>query len=419
MLVVSRNWKALCGNVRVIMFTNTPILMSSTLKTVKYSDFNQLPDHCLSLLKEVEKTNFFYGAGWFKNFSKNTISSDAQTVIYTVEDNSDTPNARAILFMRTSAGQTGSILENKYCGSKSISSMTAHQSLFYSPAIRADDQQYREIISQLAHSIIDDSWGVIDLNFMDPESREYSIFINAFKEHGLVSKKYFWRACIFENVKDITYADYLASRSKAVKKTYAYKQRKLEKTGTTRFELVSNSENIESAIADYEHVLSKSWKGAEPFPQHAAGLIREAASAGTLRLGLYYIDNKPVATHLWIVSAGRATICKHHHDAEFNKQSVGAILTLRMFEYALDVEKVHTIDFGVGDEPAKRYWLNDEEPLSGIVSFNCKTINGLLAFSLYTSREILSSIKNFAKPYLLPIKQRLTSPKSDKQPLAK
>ena len=79
-----------------------------------------------------------------------------------------------------------------------------------------------------------------------------------------------------------------------------------------------------------------------------------------------------------------------------------------MFEYALDVEKVHTIDFGVGDEPAKRYWLNDEESLSGIVAFNCKTINGIVALCLYTSRQTINSVKNFVKPYLLPIKQRLT-----------
>ena len=393
------------------MFTNTPNWMPSTLKAVKYSDFNQLPDHCISLLKEVEDTNFFYGAGWFHNFSKNTISPNSQTVIYTIEDDSHIANARAILFMRTSAGQAGSILESKYCGSNSISSMTAHQTLFYSPAIRENDQQYYDVISKLAHTMIEDSWGVIDLNFLNPDSREYSAFINAFKDQGLAVYKYFWRACIFENVKDISYTNYLASRSKAVKKTYAYKQRKLEKTGTTRFELVTDTENIETAILDYEHVLSKSWKGAEPFPQHAAGLIRAAASAGTLRLGLYYINDKPVATHLWINTAGRATICKHHHDAEFNKESVGAILTLRMFEYALDIDKVHTIDFGVGDELAKRYWLNDEEPLSGIIAFNYKTANGLLAFSLYTSREILSVMKNAVKPYLLPIKQFLTKTK--------
>jgi len=101
-------------------------------------------------------------------------------------------------------------------------------------------------------------------------------------------------------------------------------------------------------------------------------LIRATAAADTLRLGLYYIEDKPVATHLWIITSGRATICKHHHDSNFNKESVGGILTLRMFEYAIDTEHVHTIDFGVGDEPAKRYWLNEEESLCGVVAFNCK-----------------------------------------------
>jgi hypothetical protein len=378
-------------------------------KTVKYTNFDQLPDHCLALLSDAEESNFFHGRGWFENFTKNTIDSKAEIHIYTVEDNTDTPNARAILFMRSSAGQTGSLFEKKYCGLNSVSSMTGHQTLFYAPAIRNNDSQLSEVISALVNSICKDkhSWGVIDLNFLNPESQLYTELTTSFKRYGLAVRNYHWRKCIHENVKETTYADYLAARSKAVKKTYAYKQRKLEKTGRTKFEIVTGGENLEQAIQDYEDVLAHSWKGTEPYPNHAAGLIRAAAKANTLRLGLYYIDGKPVATHLWIVTSGRATICKHHHNLEFNKESAGAILTLRMFEYAIDTEHVHTIDFGVGDEPAKRNWLNSEESLDGIVAFNYKTITGLASLILYTTSEKFNQLKQSVKPYLLPIKNKI------------
>lgn len=391
------------------MLTTTHNWSMSLLKTVKYNSFSQLPEHCLSLLRDIDEENFFHGGSWFESFCKNTLDAEAEIQIYTVEDNTDTPNARAILFMRSSAGQTGSLFEKKYCGSKSISSMTGHQTLFYAPAIRSSDKQSSEVISELVNSICKDkhSWGVIDLNFLDPESQLYTELSSAFKKCGLAVRNYYWRACIYEDVKDTTYADYLAARSKAVKKTYAYKQRKLEKAGKTRFELVTGGENLEQAIADYENVLAHSWKGAEPFPEHAGGLIRAAAKTNTLRLGLYYIDNKPVATHLWVVTSGRATICKHHHNSEFNRESVGAILTLRMFEYAIDTEHVHTIDFGVGDEPAKRNWLHSEESLDGIVAFNYKTPTGLIALLLYTTSEKLHQLKQLLKPYLLPLKNKL------------
>ena len=395
------------------MLTTTHNWAISLLKPVKYTSFNQLPQHCLDLLNEIEQENFFHGGGWFKTFSQNTLDSNAEVHIYTVEDNADIPKARAIMFMRSSAGQTGSLFEKHFCASKSISSMTAHQTLFFAPAIREDDEHYSEVINTLVNSICEDkqSWGLIDLNFLDPNSRVYSALENAFEDNGLFLRKYFWRSCIFESVKNTNYAEYLAARSKAVKKTYAYKQRKLEKTGTTRFELITGGDNLETAIQDYEHVLANSWKEAEAFPDHAAGLIRAAAAAGTLRLGMYYINDNPVATHLWVVTSGRATICKHHHDSNFNKESVGAILTLRMFEYAIDVEKVNTIDFGVGDEPAKRYWLNEEESLSGMVAFNTKTATGLLALSLFIASEKLDKLKQKIKPLIFSIKEHFVKNK--------
>ncbi|TFH12487.1 MAG: GNAT family N-acetyltransferase [Nitrosomonadales bacterium] len=378
------------------------------MNTVKYSNFDQLPSHCLELLAEVEHTNFFFGRGWFENFSRNTIDPTAQIHIYTVEDNTAArPKARAVLFMRSAAGQAGSLFERKFCGSNSISSMTAHQTLFFAPAIRETDDQYSEVISALIGSICKDdrSWDVIDLNFLDPNSRVYGALIQALKRFGLSLREYYWRACICEDVSNTTYANYLASRSKAVKKTYVYKQRKLAKTEKTRFEMITGGENLESGIEDYEHVLANSWKGAEPFPNHAAGLIRAAAAAGALRLGLYYIENTPVATHLWIVTSGRATICKHHHDSKYDKESVGAILTMRMFEYAIDTEKVHTIDFGVGDEPAKRYWLNEEESICGVVAFNDRSLRGLMSLFLYTISEKIDQIKKKIKTYL-PLRNR-------------
>jgi len=373
------------------------------LKTVKYSSFKQLPSHCQELLAEVEHANFFYGSGWFENFSRNTIDPSAQTHIYTVEDNTAKPKARAVLFMRSSAGQAGSLFERKFCGSNSISSMTAHQTLSFAPAIRETDDQYSEVISTMIGSICKDerAWDVIDLNFLDPNSRVYKALIQALKSFGLSIHEYYWRACIYEDVSNKTYADYLTSRSKARKRTHLYKQRKLEKTGKTRFEIITGDENLDCGIQAYEHVLANSWQGAEPFPNHAAGLIRSAAKANTLRLGLYYIENTPVATQLWIVTSGRATICKLYYDSKYNKESVGAIITMRMFQYAIDTEKVHTIDFGVGDEPAKNYWLHEEKSICGIVAFNNRSLRGLMSLFLYICSEKVDWLKKKIKTYLL------------------
>lgn len=380
------------------------------MRTTVYTRFDELPHHCLQLLDDVEQSSFFYGGHWFKNFSSNTVDPSARIRIYVVEDDNANPNARGILFMRAPAGQAGSFSSKMFTGKNTVASMTAHQSLFFSPAIRDSDEQFEQIIKSLVKCVCNDTptWGVIDLNFLDPTSRVYKSLARALNECNLVVRQYEYRPNVYENVSGISYAEYMQSRSRAVKKTYQYKARKLEKSSNIRFEVVQNSDNIEQAIQNYEHVLENSWKEPEPFPNHAAGLIRAAAEAGTLRLGFLFLDDEPVATHLWIISAGKATICKHHHNLKFKKESVGAVLTLRMFEYAIDTEHVDEIDFGVGDEPAKFYWLKEERPLCGIVAFNPRTLTGLIALLRFSTAEFTHGAKQELKPILGPLMQRLS-----------
>jgi hypothetical protein len=191
-----------------------------------------------------------------------------------------------------------------------------------------------------------------------------------------------------------------------VRKTYMRKSRKLEKSNDVRFDLIT-SDNLDKAIADYKIIHDRSWKEDEIFPDHDPGVIRTAAAAGSLRMGLLYVDDKPVAVQVWLVSSGRATIYKLHYDSDFHQQSVGAILMLRMFEHMIDIEHIKEVDFGIGDESAKSLWLKDQRSLCGMVAFNTKTAGGLFALSKFTASGMLVNSKQKLKPLLLPIKQRL------------
>ena len=383
------------------------------LRSIAYTSFAELPSHCLTFLNDVEKTNFFLGSGWFSNFSQNTITADSKTRIYTVEEVSDVPETRAVLFMRAPGGQNGSYSEKHFSGSKTVASMTAHQSISFAPAINPSDEQQEHIINTLIQSICEDksTWNLIDLNFMDKESSLYKQLSNALSNHGMIVRDYEYRLNLYENLSGTTFKDFVASRPSMVHKTYMRKARKLEKTGSVRFELLQTGD-LEQAINDYKTVHDKSWKEAELFPRHDPGVIEASAKAGSLRLGLLYFDDKPVAVQIWIVSSGRATIYKLHYDYNFQQESVGAILMLRMFEHMIDVEHVNEVDFGVGDETAKSYWLKDQRPLCGIVAFNTKTLGGLLALTRFSTAAQISNLKQKLNPILLLLKQRLS--KSDK-----
>ena len=77
-----------------------------------------------------------------------------------------------------------------------------------------------------------------------------------------------------------------------------------------------------------------------------------------LRLGIAEIDGQPVAAQFWTVEGGTAFIHKLAHDERFRKQSPGTLLTAAMFAHVIDVDRVDLVDFGTGDDPYKRDWMD-------------------------------------------------------------
>lgn len=66
-----------------------------------------------------------------------------------------------------------------------------------------------------------------------------------------------------------------------------------------------------------------------------------------------------MAAQFWTVEGGTAYIHKLAHDERFRKSSPGTLLTAAMFEHVIDRDRVDLIDFGTGDDPYKRDWMDD------------------------------------------------------------
>ena len=114
---------------------------------------------------------------------------------------------------------------------------------------------------------------------------------------------------------------------------------------------------------DYEAVYARSWKPEEGSPAFLRRFAESEGEAGTLRLGLAHIDDTPVAAQLWTVEAGTAYIHKLAHIASANAHSPGTLLSHALFAHAIDRDRVHTIDFGTGDDPYKRDWMEQVRPM--------------------------------------------------------
>ncbi|HYE28674.1 MAG TPA: GNAT family N-acetyltransferase [Allosphingosinicella sp.] len=132
-----------------------------------------------------------------------------------------------------------------------------------------------------------------------------------------------------------------------------------------------------AAWADYEEVYAASWKPEEGSPAFLRALAEREGAAGRLRLGIARRDGRPLAAQLWTVDGGTAWIHKLAYREDSRALSPGTLLGMAMFKAALDGDRVARIDYGTGDEPYKRDWMDERAILWRLEAFNPASLRGL------------------------------------------
>ena len=65
-----------------------------------------------------------------------------------------------------------------------------------------------------------------------------------------------------------------------------------------------------------------------------------------------------MAAQLWFVANQVAHIFKLAYDGEYSQFSVGTLLTMKLMEHVIDVDKVACVDFLSGDDEYKQQWMS-------------------------------------------------------------
>ncbi len=150
------------------------------------------------------------------------------------------------------------------------------------------------------------------------------------------------------------YADYLADLPGPLRTTLKRKAGKVAVTLLDRFD--------DAAWDAYEEIYAASWKPSEGSPAFLRDFAQAEGAAGRLRMGLAHIGGSAVAAQFWTVEDGTAYIHKLAHREDARGQSPGTVLSAALFERVIDGDGVGLVDFGTGDNPYKRDWMNDIRP---------------------------------------------------------
>jgi Acetyltransferase (GNAT) domain len=200
----------------------------------------------------------------------------------------------------------------------------------------------------------------------------------ALRDAGLVTRRYFRFGNWYDDTRGLPFRDYLAGRPGALRNTFRRNGARLARAGRLRLLVVQDAAVLADGLAHYEQVYAASWKRAEPHPAFIRRLAAGLAAAGALRLGLLYLDHRPVAAQLWIVWHGRAILYKLAHDPGYDAFSPGTVLTMHMLERLLDGERIAELDLGAGDDRYKRLWATKRRARVGLVAFDPLTLHGRL-----------------------------------------
>ena len=213
--------------------------------------------------------------------------------------------------------------------------------------------------------------------------------VEEFRAAGFVVQTFFSAGNWYEPVRGRSYHEYFEGLRSSVRNIAKSKNKKIERTGRARCEIISGTEGLDAGIVAYKKIYSASWKVPEPYSNFVPGLIKTCALQGTLRLGLVYLDGEPAAAQVWTVHSGVASIYKMAYDPKYRDLSVGTYLTTRLMEHVIDVDRVHEVDYLTGDDGYKKDWMSQRRERWGILALNPRTLRGDMAIVRHVGGRVV------------------------------
>ncbi len=351
----------------------------------------ELPADVLALFSQGEARSVELGPTWFGNIVATVYPHDPGVRFFVLRHAAQPVVVMAVRSVSSTWGTTVESLGNFYTA-------------LYAPAL-AEGLRAQHLIPLI--KAINSTWAPVKnfmLSPMDPQSQEFCLLREAFQMEGMVPLPYLCFGNWYSNIKT-DWAHYLASRPGAARSSIKRHGKRFAADGGT-IELVDGRSDMEKVIEAYERVYSVSWKTMEPYPNFMPGLIRASASRGWLRMGIAWLDGKPIAAQVWLVNGDTAEIYKLAYDQSFKRYAPGTLLTARLMEQVIDQDKVKYVDYLIGDDPYKITWVESRRERWGLAVYDPRTIGGLLSLVREMGAALLKFFLAFVRIGLHGVRKR-------------
>lgn len=343
------------------------------LSVLVFDDLKYLPFDVQSAIKKAESLDIEQGLEWIVNIVENVFANNCITNIFVLYKDDC---IKAVLPIK--------IVDGK------ISALGNFYTSLYQPYLSRDLAVAE--LSYLIRKIFESYPSAESICFspMDPSWFGFSHLQSALKQSGLFEFSYFCFGNWYHRTTE-GWENYFKGRPGQTRSTIKRKSKEFLSAGGL-LDFCWDDEKLEYGINSFVKVYAASWKVPEPFPNFMPGLMKIMAQRGCLRLAVASLNGKPIAAQLWIVANGKASIFKLAYHEEYKKYSAGTLLTAKLMEYVLDVDKVKELDYLIGDDPYKASWMTQRRERWGIISFNPRTVIGFLLLIKETGGRIVKKL---------------------------
>ena len=328
------------------------------MEFVCYNDWQQLPDSAEALFARYEHDSMFLSRTWFMELAANTLEHGDSLLLACVVDGD---HVLAMLPLRRTAGDTWYSLSNRY---------TSHFSLLINDNEEAGDDR-QAILGCLVDGLSRLPYRALRL---EPVAEDDPVMIDlqaVMRSAGMTCHRFFKFYNWIHRLQAEPFGEYFSARPPILRNSIKRKRRKLEREHGCRIRLFT-TDDLESAMRDYDRIYRASWKPEEPFGAFIELLVNRLGERGWTRLAILYAGDEPVAGQIWFVVHENAYIFRLAYDQAWKKFSPGSILTSYLMEHVIDTDGVAQIDYLIGNERYKQDWMSERRQYFGLVCDNIR-----------------------------------------------
>ena len=247
-------------------------------------------------------------------------------------------------------------------------------------------------------SIVDNEWDILDFDALPVEEPWVEAFYNAIQTSAFRSRTYDCFCNWYTEGINGSSKDYIEKRSKNFRSNVKKNFNKLRQSGEVFFRMVKGEDDSPGYLNLYNEVYSRSWKKEERvgrtfFPD----MVKYAERNGWLRIGLLFVNDRPIGAGFAIVCDGRAYFEKISYDETYKALGAGSRCLYEMIKYVIDEDSVSTIDFLRGDDEYKKHWVDKYRTRKGIMIYNNNIKGRYLSFIDQYVVPVINNNQSFRK----------------------